>query len=123
MSASASEKVESAPAVGRDEAAREGGLRADIVALMLLGLVVGLTCRGHFAKPHNDFYQFRETGHALLHGELPDTFKRAPVFPLLVASLGSLIEAALPFEVRKHPDVLAAEWLNALELSLLGGEG
>lgn len=94
--------------------------RPDILALVALGLILGLTCRGHFTKPHRDFYQFRETGRSLICGELPATFKRAPVYPILIAAFGSAIEAALLVDVGKHPDLLAAEWINALLLPLNG---
>jgi len=89
--------------------------RPDVAALVVLGLIVSLTIRGHFVKPHTDFFQFRETGHALLHGHLPDSFKRAPLYPVLVAAAGSLLGLIYPFEV---PDQLAAEWINTLLLPL-----
>jgi hypothetical protein len=89
--------------------------RPDIAALVVLGLIVSLTVRGHFVKPHTDFFQFRETGQALLHGHLPASFKRAPLYPVLVAAAGSLLGLIHAFEV---PDQLAAQWINALLLPL-----
>lgn len=87
----------------------------DIAILLALGLALGLLVRGHFAKPHTDFYQLWETGAELLDGTLPASFKRAPVYPLLIAGAGRLFEAA---GVREAPALLAAEWLNALLLPL-----
>jgi len=89
--------------------------RSDVAALVVLGLIVALTVRGHFVKPHTDFFQFRETGQALLHGHLPDSFKRAPLYPVLIAAAGSLLDVVYPCEA---PDKLAAEWINMLLLPL-----
>lgn len=88
---------------------------ADVVALALLGLAVAVPWRGHFVKPHNDFYDFRETGRALLDGRLPDSFKRAPLYCVLVAAGGSVVGAIGWSET---PDLAAAQWLNALLLPL-----
>jgi hypothetical protein len=78
--------------------------------------LLALACRGHFIKPHGDFYEFRTTGHALLRGELPPTFKRAPLFPVLVAAAGRLLGAIATTET--PPDQLAAEWINAALLPI-----
>src|SRR5205823_4085583 len=96
------------PAAGSD--ARVGSA-ADIAALLFLGLALALPWRGHFIKPHYDFYQFCETGRSLLHGELPATFKRAPLFPLLIAAGGAALRAAGALDA---PELTAGEWLNAL---------
>lgn len=86
----------------------------DLLPLVATAVLLALACRGHFVKPHGDFYEFRETGQALLHGELPRTFKRAPVFPVLVAATGTLLGAILTTEM--PPDQVAAGWINALLL-------
>ena len=89
----------------------DGAFRHDIIAIFALGLVVALTCRGHFVVPHADFHEFLDSGHALLSGELPPTMKRGPVYGVLVVALGRL----LPVELA---DRVAAEWLNVLLLPL-----
>ncbi len=89
---------------------------ADRILLLAIGTLLSLACFGHFAKPHGDFFELYETGDALLRGDLPATFKRAPLFPLLVAGLARLLEwhGGLP---RPAP-VLAGELLNAALLPL-----
>jgi hypothetical protein len=89
----------------------EGRPWRDLLPLLVLSLALALACRGHFIKPHGDFYEFRETGHALLRGEFPASFKRAPLFPVLVAALGDLLGAT--FATETPPDQLAAGWINA----------
>lgn len=88
-------------------------VRHDLAALLALGLVLGLACRGYYAMPYTDFLEFVECGHAWLGGELPPTFKRAPVFPVLVVALSKL----LPGEA---PEFHAAEWINAFLLPVNG---
>ncbi|MFQ5806853.1 MAG: hypothetical protein ACE5I3_10425 [Phycisphaerae bacterium] len=89
----------------------EPRLHRELPPLVVLAALLALACCGHFVKPHGDFYEFRETGHALLRGELPPTFKRAPVFPLLVAAAGTLLGTILTTQT--PPDQLAASWINA----------
>ena len=91
----------------------------EIASVVLLAAALGLACRGHFVKPHGDFYEFRETGHALLRGELPPTFKRAPVYPVLVAAAGDLLARLGTGET--PADQRAAEWINALLLPTNAG--
>lgn len=102
-----------AAAAGRLFDARRGSWRELLPLLVLAALLAGV-CRGHFVKPHADFYEFRETGHALLRGELPASFKRAPVFPVIVAAGERLLSAFGPTQT--PPAQLAAGWLNALLL-------
>ena len=92
-----------------------GPSRADVAALVVLGLIVSLTFRGHFVKPHSDFYEFAETGRSLLAGELPASFKRAPLFPILTAAAGRGLSG---LEWVEAPEQAAAEWINALLLPL-----
>ena len=92
----------------------EPRLGRELPPLIVLAALLALTCRGHFIKPHADFYEFRETCHALLRGELPPTFKRAPVFPLLVAAAGTLLGAVV--STNTPADQLAAGWINAVLL-------
>lgn len=84
-----------------------------MLALLALGLVLGLACRGYYAMPYTDFVEFVDCGHAWLRGELPPTFKRGPVYPVLVVGLAKL----LPGEA---PEFHAAEWINALLLPANG---
>lgn len=92
----------------------EPRLGRELAALVVLATLLALVCRGHFIKPHGDFYEFRETGRALLHGELPPTFKRAPLYPVLVAAAGTLLGALLSTDT--PADQLAAGWINVLSL-------
>lgn len=101
------------PAKGAAHDSPRAAHTLDVMILIVLGLVVGLSLKGLALKPHGDFYGLWETGDALLHGELPASFKRAPVYPLLVAALGSILRAAGLGEV---PPQRAAEWINALLL-------
>ncbi len=88
-------------------------LAHDVVTLLALGLVLGLAARGHYAMPYTDFVEFVDCGHAWLAGELPPTFKRAPLYPLLVVGLSKLIGGPVP-------EMRVAEWLNALLLPANG---
>lgn len=85
----------------------------DVLALLALGLVLGLAARGHYAMPYSDFAEFVDCGHAWLAGQLPPTFKRAPVYPLLVVGASKLIGGPVP-------EIRVAEWLNALLLPVNG---
>ena len=91
--------------------AREPRPARELPPLIILAALLALTCRGHFVKPHADFYEFRETGRALLHGEFPPTFKRAPLFPVLVAATGTVLGALVGTDT--PADQLAAGWINA----------
>jgi hypothetical protein len=92
----------------------EPRLGRDLPPLIVLASLLALACCGHFVKPHADFYEFRETGRALLDGEAPPTFKRAPLFPVLLAVTGSVTGAL--FSTETPPDQLAAGWINAVLL-------
>ncbi len=96
--------------------ARRGTRSADTVALAALGLLLALPLRGHFAKPHGDFFELRECGVALLRGELPPTLKRGPVYPLLVAGGGALCRAAGVSD--PPPEQYFAGWLGVVLLPL-----
>jgi len=87
--------------------------RIDAAILAALGLTLALSVRGLSPKPHADFYGIWETGDALIHGELPASFKRAPVYPVLVALGGELLRLC---GVREVPAQRAAEWINTLLL-------
>jgi hypothetical protein len=89
-----------------------------VLVLLTLGLALAAACFGHFIKPHGDFYEFRETGPALLSGRLPDSFKRGPLFPLTVALTGRCIGAVVTTE--RPADQLAAEGVNAALLPVNG---
>jgi hypothetical protein len=78
-------------------------------------LSIGVSLCGHFVKPHNDFLGFWESGRALWSGQLPASFKFAPAYPLVVVALGRVLGWTIAPEA---PDLLAAQWLNALLLPL-----
>jgi hypothetical protein len=63
--------------------------------------------------PHADFLEFADVGMSLAQGELPATFKRAPLYPLVVGLLGRVVAGEAPVRA-------AAEWLNALLLPVNG---
>lgn len=88
----------------------------NIAAIVALGLIVGLACRGHFAMPYSDFFEFVDVGHALLAGELPPTMKRPPVYPVAVVGAAELLRAA--GTGLECPEQTVAEWFNALLLPL-----
>lgn len=103
---------------GRAAVPGTAGVRIDLLILLAFGLGLAAACFGHFIKPHGDFYEFRETGQALLSGHLPDSFKRGPLFPLIVALGGRTVEAVATTE--RPADQLAAETINAVLLPLNG---
>lgn len=88
--------------------------RAEWLSLLLAASLVAGAVVGHYSKPHGDFFEFRETGRALLRGEWPETSKRAPLFPVLLAGLGSAIAALMPAVAT--PDARAAEILGAASI-------
>lgn len=90
---------------------RPTAVRLDVPVLLAFGLALAAACCGHFIKPHGDFYEFRETGQALLSGRLPDSFRRGPLFPLVVALSGRCLGAVATTE--RPADQLAAEAINA----------
>ncbi len=89
-------------------------LGCELWLIVLLALIVGLACRGHYAKPYSDFFEFVDVGHALLAGELPHTLKRGVVYPVLVVAASKL----LPGEC---PERTAAEWLSVALLAINAG--
>jgi hypothetical protein len=99
---------------GQTSAFRTAAVGIDRLVLLTFGLGLAAACFGHFIKPHGDFYEFRETGQALLSGRLPESFKRGPVFPLLVALTGRCIEAVAT--TARPADQVAAEAINAVLL-------
>jgi hypothetical protein len=78
-------------------------------------LLLGLLCLGTalywsvqyrpFLVPNNDYYSFERVAKAFGSGELPRSFKRGPIFPLLMAGLAP----AMP---EPHPELHAALVLN-----------
>ncbi len=98
------------PTEHRDPPSAQRVRLAETVVLAVLGLLLAAPLRGHFAKPHGDFFELRECGVALLRGELPPTLKRAPVYPLLVAGGGALCRAAGVTD--PPPEQYFAEWLG-----------
>ncbi len=84
--------------------------RLELAAVVLLSAAVSLCYLGHFVKPQSDFHEFSATGESLLRGELPRTFKRAPLYPLLIAGGGALLERGAAIEA---PIKAFAEGFNA----------
>jgi hypothetical protein len=90
--------------------------RSQVVDLLLvaaLGLIVGLACRGHYARPYSDFFEFVDAGHAWLAGELPHTLKRGVVYPVLVVGGARLVPG-------ECPERTVAEWLSVVLVALNG---
>lgn len=85
------------------------------LAAAALAAWLALLCTGHYAKPHGDFFEFREAGASMVSGELPATTKRAPLFPLLIGA-GERLLGALGVET---PSRVAAQWINAALLPLI----
>ncbi|GMU81896.1 MAG: hypothetical protein AMXMBFR47_17670 [Planctomycetota bacterium] len=69
---------------------------------------------GQFLQPHGDFYEFRESGLALIRGEIPPSLKRSPAWPLAI----NLVARALPWHwLTDIPaEQAAAQTLNGLLL-------
>jgi len=82
----------------------------DLLALALLGLLLATPLRGHSIKPHNDFVELAEVGVCLVRGELPPTFKRAPLYPLLIGAGGVVLHTLGVQD--PPPERLAAELIN-----------
>jgi hypothetical protein len=86
-------------------------IRIEAAILLTAAGAIAATLFLHFLRPHGDFYEFRESGLALLSARLPETTKRGPVFPILIAVMGRFISL---FPARTVPaDQLAAAVLNA----------
>lgn len=86
--------------------------------IAIAGLLVACPLRGHFAKPHIDFFDFNDAADALLSSPLESSHKRGPVYPALLAIGGGIARAC--GVVDPPPRQFFAEWLNALLLPLNG---
>ena len=77
-----------------------------LLGLLCLGTALYWSVQYHpFLVPNNDYYSFERVAKAFGSGELPRSFKRAPIFPLLMAGLAP----AMP---EPHPELHAALVLN-----------
>jgi hypothetical protein len=77
-----------------------------LFGLLCLAAVACWSVQYHpFVLPNNDYYSFERAAQALGSGDLPGSFKRTPVFPLLMAGLAR----AMP---EPHPELRAALVLN-----------
>lgn len=99
-------------------AAARTALFADLAAVTLLGMAIALSLRGHFVKPHIDFFDFHDAAYAMQDGSLGNSYKRGPVFPFLLALGGWL----WPLSGATDPPPIQsfAEWLNAMLLPVNG---
>ncbi len=91
-----------------DPPPRDATVRWDwlLLGLLCLGTVAYWSVQYHpFVVPNNDYYSFERVAKAFGDGELPKSFKRAPIFPLLMAGLAP----AMP---EPHPELHAALVLN-----------
>lgn len=93
-----------------------GRTRLELAAVVVLAAAVSLCYLGHFVKPQSDFHEFSATGESLLRGELPRTFKRAPLYPLIIAGGGAVLERIVAVEA---PIKVFAECFNAAMLPLI----
>ncbi len=78
---------------------------------LLLALLAGLVAwwwalPDPFYLPNNDYYSFERTARSLAAFELPESFKRLPIFPALMALLAPLMPGEQPW-------LAAARLLNA----------
>lgn len=94
------------------------GCVVDALALGLLGLLLALPLRGYCVRPHIDFFDLSEPAYDLVHGRLPRSFKRAPVYPLVIGLGGEALRQGGITE--PPPEQVAAEWLNTLLLPVNG---
>lgn len=79
-----------------------------LLLLLILGVLVYWAFQYHpFVLPNNDWYSFERAAGALGSFELPDGFKRMPVFPALVGWLSPLFSG-------RQPELHAALVLNQL---------
>lgn len=105
--------IESAPAAtlpAAEAAAGDRRWRLAAAGVVLLSAAIAFGFRGHFVKPQSDFFEFARTGQQMLAGERPRTFKRAPLYPLIVASGGWVLRGVAGGE---SPEQTFAEWFNA----------
>src|SRR4030042_4438942 len=57
-----------------------------LLGLLCLGTALYWSAQYHpFLVPNNDYYSFERVAKAFGSGELPRSFKRGPIFPLLMA--------------------------------------
>jgi hypothetical protein len=78
-----------------------------LLGLLCLGTALYWSVQYHpFLVPNNDYYSFERVTKAFASGELPRSFKRGPILPLLMAALAP----AMP---EPHRELHAALALNA----------
>ncbi|MBC7186567.1 MAG: hypothetical protein H5U38_05995, partial [Calditrichaeota bacterium] len=86
--------------------------RFALLFLLLLGTLLHITVYfNRFEVPNTDFFAFRRDALAYLRLDLPENFKRAPVYPLLMGTVSLLMPGP-------EPELLAGELVN-LVLTLL----
>ncbi len=83
----------------------------ELFLIGLAGVLVAWPLRGHFIKPHIDFFDFNDAADALLTSPLESSHKRGPVYPALLAIGGGIVRAC--GVVDPPPRQVFAEWFNA----------
>jgi len=76
-------------------------------ALLAVGIYQSILWFGYQVVPSSDFSAFVQVGRELLHGQMPSSFKRAPVLGMLQVALSTLVGG-------EHPELTAGRLLNAL---------
>jgi hypothetical protein len=80
-----------------------------LVFLLVLFFLYSLYCfHNYFYTPISDFFDIRESTISLLNLSLPQSFKRVPLYPLLIGIL------SLFFPFVKYPILFAAQLLNLI---------
>ncbi|MHB0946539.1 MAG: hypothetical protein ACYC3B_05175 [Sedimentisphaerales bacterium] len=82
---------------------------ASILLLAIVGVLYSYTFFNYFACPSSDFVSFYATGKSWLAFKLPDSMQRAPVFSIISASAGAILNRADRY-------IIGADLYNAMLL-------
>ncbi|MDZ7338622.1 MAG: hypothetical protein ONB30_08780 [candidate division KSB1 bacterium] len=99
-------------AVENQTGAKERWQEAVLLLLLAATLVHIAIYFNRFEVPNTDFFAFRRDALAYMRGDLPENFKRGPVYPLLMG----LVSRVLP---GSEPELFAGELVNAALTLLL----
>lgn len=83
-----------------------------MVVLLGMGIYLAITYFGQKAVPNSDFPAFVQTGHDILHFQMPHSFKRVPVLGILQITVGRFMVNS------PHPVLTGALLLNAILYTL-----